>query len=90
MAVRHVFLRTWRSWKVEIGLAPNTDPVRTLIELDANRDVTVHRDRSTTVLGFFAAGDVTDERERQILIAASAGARAVLALDRYLSRSPVR
>jgi alkyl hydroperoxide reductase subunit F len=39
------------------------------------------------VPGFFAAGDVTDEPEKQIVVAAAAGTKAALTAQRYLSNS---
>ena len=77
LAVEGVFL--------EIGLSPNTLPVQGLIALNATGEVPVNRDQSTAVPGFFAAGDVTDEAEKQIVIAAGAGARAALTAYQYLS-----
>lgn len=70
---------------LEIGLAPNSAPVRGLLKVNAAGEIPVARDQATAVPGFFAAGDVTDEREKQVIIAAGAGARAALAADRYLS-----
>lgn len=69
---------------LEIGLTPNSDPVKDLVRLNAEGEVEVGRDQSTSVPGFFAAGDVTDEQEKQIVIAAGAGAKAALAAYRYL------
>ena len=69
---------------LEIGLVPNSDPVARLVKLNADAEVPVGRDQSTAVAGLFAAGDVTDEPDKQIIIAAGAGARAALAADRYL------
>jgi thioredoxin-disulfide reductase len=77
LAVDGVFL--------EIGLEPNSAPLSELLELNEHGEVPVKRDQSTTVPGLFAAGDVTDEPEKQIVIAAGAGARAALAADRYLA-----
>lgn len=70
---------------LEIGLAPNSGPVRELLEVNAAGEIPVGRDQATAVPGFFAAGDVTDEREKQVIVAAGAGARAALAADRYLA-----
>jgi alkyl hydroperoxide reductase subunit F len=39
------------------------------------------------VPGFFAAGDVTDEPEKQIVVAEGAGAKAGLAAHAYLLSS---
>ncbi len=77
LAVEGVFL--------EIGLAPNSAAVRDLLPVNGAGEIPVGRDQGTAVSGLFAAGDVTDEPDKQIIIAAGAGARAALAADRYLS-----
>jgi alkyl hydroperoxide reductase subunit F len=77
LAVEGVFL--------EIGLTPNSAPVQDLLAVNAAGEIPVARDQSTAVAGLFAAGDVTDERDKQIIIAAGAGARAALSADRYLA-----
>lgn len=69
---------------LEIGLIPNTAPVADLLELTNGGEIPVQRDQSTKVAGFFAAGDCTDEPEKQIVVAAGAGAKAALSADRYL------
>jgi alkyl hydroperoxide reductase subunit F len=70
---------------LEIGLEPNSGLLEGLLELNGHGEVPVERDQSTDVAGLFAAGDVTDEREKQIVVAAGAGAKAALSADRYLS-----
>jgi alkyl hydroperoxide reductase subunit F len=70
---------------LEIGLLPNAAPVKGFVALNAAGEIPVGRDQSTNVPGFFAAGDVSDEPEKQIIVAAGAGARAALAADRFLS-----
>ncbi len=70
---------------LEIGLAPNSAAVRELLAVNGAGEIPVARDQATVVPGLFAAGDVTDEREKQIIIAAGAGARAALSADRYLA-----
>ncbi len=69
---------------LEIGLAPNTKPVAGLVRLNDLGEIPVDRNQATTVPGFFAAGDVTDEPEKQMVVAAGAGAKAALAAHRYL------
>lgn len=76
IAVEGVFL--------EIGLEPNSALLEELLSLNERGEVPVGRDQSTEVPGLFAAGDVTDEREKQIVVAAGAGAKAALSADRYL------
>jgi alkyl hydroperoxide reductase subunit F len=69
---------------LEIGLSPNTDAVKNLVPLNGNGEIPVERDQSTKVPGLFAAGDVTDEPEKQIIVAAGAGAKAALAAYEYI------
>jgi len=73
---------------VEIGLVPNSDMVRELIKLNQAGEVPVNSFCETAVPGFFAAGDVTDAPEKQIIIAAGEGAKAALQAHRYLRRLP--
>ncbi|MBI5017853.1 MAG: FAD-dependent oxidoreductase [Deltaproteobacteria bacterium] len=70
---------------LEIGLVPNSGPVADLVRRNELGEVVVHRDQSTDVPGFFAAGDVTDEPEKQIVVAEGAGAKAGLAAYAYLA-----
>ncbi len=73
---------------VEIGLVPNSDMVRDLIKLNPAGEVPINSFCETAVPGFFAAGDVTDAPEKQIIIAAGEGAKAALQAHRYLRRLP--
>lgn len=69
---------------LEIGLSPNTEPVRDLVKLNERREIAVTRDNATSVPGFYAAGDVTDLPQKQIIIAAGEGAKAALSAYNYL------
>jgi len=69
---------------LEIGLEPNSAAVAMLMKLNAAGEIPVARDQSTEIPGFFAAGDVTDEPDKQVVIAAAAGAKAALSAYRYL------
>lgn len=69
---------------LEIGLNPNSAPVKDLVKLNAHGEIIVNKDQSTSVKGLYAAGDVTDEKEKQIVVAAGAGARAALSVYDYL------
>jgi len=75
---------------LEIGLTPNTKPIKELTELNDKDEVIVDREQKTNIDGFFAAGDVTDEKDKQIIIAAGAGAKAALSADRYLNIVKIR
>lgn len=71
---------------VEIGLVPDAGPVKGLLKLNKLGEVPVSCFCETTVPGLYAAGDVTDVPDKQIVIAAGDGAKAVLQAHRYLQR----
>jgi len=71
---------------IEIGLVPNSEAVKGLVELNKLGEVRVSCACETNVPGLYAAGDVTDVPEKQILIAAGEGAKAALQAHRYLQR----
>ena len=63
---------------IEIGVLPNTDFAKGLVELDAvGRVVTNPRDQHTSVDGVWAAGDCTDELYHQNNIAAGDAVKAL-------------
>ena len=70
---------------VEIGLIPNSEFVKG-VKKNKNGEIEVTNYNETSVPGIFAAGDVTDVPEKQIIIAAGEGAKATLGAFRYLSR----
>ena len=71
---------------IEVGLVPNSGAVSGLVELNKQGEVPVSCSSETTMPGLYAAGDVTDIPEKQIVIAAGEGAKAVLQAHRYLQR----
>jgi alkyl hydroperoxide reductase subunit F len=71
---------------VSIGAVPNSDPVKDLVKLNDYGSVVTDRYGITSVEGFFAAGDVTDTRDAQIVVAAGHGCSAALSAGGYLSR----
>ncbi len=71
---------------IEIGLVPNSESVKGLVELNKWGEVPVTPSSETTVPGLYAAGDVTDVPEKQIIVAAGEGAKAALQAHRYLQR----
>ncbi len=77
LAVDGVFL--------EIGLTPNSAPLKDLIPLNPFGEVAVDRVQATPEKGLFAAGDVTDTEEKQISIAVGQGAQAALSAYKYLA-----
>ena len=69
---------------VEIGLMPNSDFAIDL-EKNVRKEIKVNQRNETNIPGIFAAGDVTNVPEKQIIIAAGEGAKAVLSAFRYLN-----
>ncbi len=77
LAVKGVF--------VEIGLTPNSDFIQG-VEKNQLGEIKVNCRNETSVESIFAAGDVTDVPEKQIIVAAGEGAKAALSAFRYLAR----
>jgi len=71
---------------VEIGLLPNSEPFKGVAELNDNGEIVVDCHNETIVPGLFAAGDVTNVPEKQIVVAAGEGAKAALQAHKYLQR----
>ena len=70
---------------VEIGLVPNSDFAKD-IEKNQQGEIKIDPNNQTNIPGIFAAGDVTDVPEKQIIIAAGEGAKAALSAFSYLSQ----
>lgn len=70
---------------VEIGLIPNSDFIKG-VEKNSRGEITINNRNETSIPGIFAAGDVTDVPEKQIIIAAGEGSKACLSAFRYLAR----
>ena len=69
---------------IEIGLYPNTDFILDLLNTNERGEIKADSRGRTGVAGVFAAGDVTDSHDKQIVIAAGAGANAALGAFEYL------
>jgi alkyl hydroperoxide reductase subunit F len=69
---------------IEIGLIPNSDLAAGFLELNEAGEIVVDCRCRTSVPGVFAAGDVTDVPEKQVIIAAGEGAKAALSAYAYL------
>jgi len=71
---------------VEIGLVPNSGFAKG-IKKNLGNEIMVDAYNQTNLAGIFAAGDVTDVSEKQIIIAAGEGAKAALSVSHYLSKN---
>ena len=69
---------------VFIGLSPNTEIVRGLVELDRAGFVVTDGSLQTSVPGIFAAGDCREGSTKQAASAAGEGAAVALAIRRYV------
>jgi alkyl hydroperoxide reductase subunit F len=92
-ALRYLDRRTQETREVElagvfvqIGLVPNSDPVKELVELSRSGEVLTNARGETSVPGLYAAGDVTASPYKQIIIAMGSGANAALGAFEYLMK----
>ena len=72
---------------IQIGLVPNTDWLKGVVELSKHGEIVVDAKGQTSVPGVFAAGDATTVPFKQIIIAAGDGAKAALGAFDYLIRT---
>lgn len=71
---------------VEIGNIPNSYLIEDIVKTNERKEIIVNEEQRTSVEGLFAAGDVTAEPEKQIIISAAAGAKAALAAAKYINK----
>jgi alkyl hydroperoxide reductase subunit F len=71
---------------VQIGLVPNSDFVKNVVETSPNGEIIIDENCHTSVRGIFAAGDVSTVPYKQIVIAMGEGAKASLSAFDYLIR----
>jgi thioredoxin reductase (NADPH) len=71
---------------ISIGMDPNSEFVKELVDLDEWGEIKVSQSMSTSQPGIFAAGDVTDACPEQMATAVGTGVRAALAVNEYLSK----
>ncbi len=73
---------------IQIGLVPNTEFLGTTIERSKFGEILIDAKNHTNVAGIFGAGDCTTVPYKQIVIAASEGAKAALSAFDHLIRTP--
>jgi len=71
---------------VEIGRIPNSELAKGIAKVNKFGEIEVDCSCETGIPGLFAAGDVTNAPDKQIIIAAGDGAKAALQAHRYLQR----
>lgn len=72
---------------IQIGLVPNTDWLKGVVDLSKHGEIIVDARGQTSLPGVFAAGDATTVPFKQIIIAAGDGAKAALGAFDHLIRT---
>jgi thioredoxin-disulfide reductase len=72
---------------IEIGTVPNSKIVEGLVNLTESKEIVVDHNQMTSLEGLYAAGDVTSQPHKQIIISAAEGAKAALAANQYLNQN---
>jgi thioredoxin-disulfide reductase len=69
---------------IAVGMMSKVGFAEKLVELNKIGEIVIDKDNYTKTPGLFAAGDITDIKYEQIVIAAGEGAKAALAATDYL------
>lgn len=70
---------------VEIGLLPNNDYIEEKVKTNDMGEIVISDSNETSMEGLWAAGDVTDIQDKQIIVSAAEGAKAALRVNEYLN-----
>lgn len=73
---------------ISVGMMAKAGFAEKLVELNQIGEIVIDKDNYTKTKGLFAAGDITDIKYEQIVIAAGEGAKAALAAADYLKNKP--
>ena len=72
---------------IMIGEIPATDYIKGLVDFNEKDEIKINsKTGETKTPGLFAAGDVTDVRDNQIIVASGEGAKAALSAYEYLQK----
>ena len=69
---------------IEIGLLPNSQFIKDRVEVNEMDEIVIDENNQTSVEGIWAAGDVTDIKDKQIIISSAEGAKTALRINEYL------
>lgn len=69
---------------VAVGITPDTEFVKDLVQLDKGGYIVAGEDGKTSVPGIYAAGDIRTKPLRQIITAAADGANCITSVEEYL------
>jgi thioredoxin reductase (NADPH) len=71
---------------IAVGYLPNSDPYKKVVTVDEAGYIIAGEKCETNIPGIYAAGDVRTKELRQIITAASDGANAITAVEKYLNQ----
>lgn len=71
---------------IAVGYIPNTTPFKDVVATDESGHIIAGENCETNIGGIIAAGDVRTKELRQIVTAASDGAMAITAVEKYLNQ----
>ena len=71
---------------ISVGMMAKAEFATKLVELNKIGEIVIDKDNYTKTPGLFAAGDITDIKYEQVVIAAGEGAKAALAATEYLGK----
>jgi thioredoxin reductase (NADPH) len=86
LKTKEVFQKPVSGVFVFIGTKPNSELVKSQLDLDPEGFVKTNDQMETSVPGVFAAGDIRSKLLRQISTAVGEGALAAFAAEKYLER----
>jgi len=72
---------------IEIGTIPKSQLVQPFVTLNEKNEIVVDNQQMTSYPGIFAAGDVTNQPFKQIIISVAEGAKAALSISNYLNHT---
>ncbi len=73
---------------VEVGSIPSTEYLHGVVKLNEGGEIVINKQNMSSQPGIFAAGDVTDVEEKQIIVAAGEGSKAAIQCARWLASRP--
>jgi thioredoxin reductase (NADPH) len=71
---------------IAVGYQPNSEVYKKVVAVDESGYIIAGENCGTNIPGIFAAGDVRTKDLRQIITAASDGANAITAVEKYLNQ----
>lgn len=90
IAVKNIKTNELKTYEVNgafiaVGYLPNSDAYKRVLDVDEAGYIIAGENCEASVPGIFAAGDVRTKELRQIITAASDGANAITAVEKYLN-----